>query len=120
MYPMEAPTPIQYQYASGKIPRDFKICTPNGSVESGGICNEKVFAYYSTQIETLHKSHLYSCICKIFHSWECDCISCLHGTNFFQGIHSQLWHFVHTSLGIPSNPITTTSSHQLMHKNIVQ
>jgi hypothetical protein len=38
---MEAPTPIQYQYASGKSPRDFKICTPNGSVELSGTCNKK-------------------------------------------------------------------------------
>jgi len=41
MYPMEAPTPIQYQYASGKIPRDFNTFTPNGSVELGGTFNAK-------------------------------------------------------------------------------
>lgn len=36
MYAIKAPTPIQYQYACGKIPRDFKIKTPNGSEELGG------------------------------------------------------------------------------------
>jgi len=42
---MEAPTPIQYQYASGKIPRDFNTVTPNGSVELGGTFNAKILTY---------------------------------------------------------------------------
>lgn len=36
MYPTVAPNPIQYQRASGKIPRDFKTITPNDSLELPG------------------------------------------------------------------------------------
>jgi len=42
---MEAPTPIQYQYASGNIPLDFNTFTPNGSVEFGGTFNAEIFTY---------------------------------------------------------------------------
>ena len=35
-YPNRTPTPSQYQYASGKSPRDFKVIIPNGSVAKGG------------------------------------------------------------------------------------
>lgn len=98
MYAMEAPTPIQYQYASGKIPRDFKICTPSGSVESGGTCNEEVFTCFQTlfirnictQKQNVLKKRDGGSICILVYlrySW--DCIACLHGTNYFQGIHSQ-------------------------------
>ena len=46
VYPIKAPTPIQYQRASGKTPRDFNKVTPNDSVELGGICGAKIFPCY--------------------------------------------------------------------------
>ena len=45
VYPIKAPIPIQYQCASGKIPRDFKTTTPNDSVELGGICGTDISNY---------------------------------------------------------------------------
>lgn len=32
MYPSKAPTPIQYQFGSTKMPREFKTCTPSVSL----------------------------------------------------------------------------------------
>ena len=39
--PINAPTPIQYQYACGKNPRDFKTSIPSGSVEFGRTFSRK-------------------------------------------------------------------------------
>ena len=41
IYPIVAPTPIQYQRASGKIPRDFISFIPNGSVELVANCQKQ-------------------------------------------------------------------------------
>lgn len=38
-YPSKAPVPIQYQYACGKNPRDFRTVTPSVSLEFGTACN---------------------------------------------------------------------------------
>lgn len=67
MYPMEAPTPIQYQYASGKIPRDFKTFTPNGSVELGGTCAMQKYSHIVIENDQ-HSSlvtHFYSRTCFV-------------------------------------------------------
>lgn len=40
MNPARAPTPIQYQRAFVKIPRDFKTNTPKGSLIPGGTLKE--------------------------------------------------------------------------------
>jgi hypothetical protein len=45
IYPIKAPTPIQYQSACGKTPRDFKTKTPNGSEELGGTYNINISTY---------------------------------------------------------------------------
>lgn len=37
IYPIEAATAIQYQYASRKIPRDLSTVTPTVSFELGAI-----------------------------------------------------------------------------------
>ena len=41
IYPINAPTPIQYQYACVKNPRDFKTSTPSDSVEFGRTFSKK-------------------------------------------------------------------------------
>lgn len=49
--PNRAPNPSQYQYASGKNPRDFKTCTPSGSFESGVNYYMKKFTDISTLLK---------------------------------------------------------------------
>jgi hypothetical protein len=45
IYPIKAPTPIQYQFACGKTPRDFKTKTPNTSEELGDTYNKNISTY---------------------------------------------------------------------------
>lgn len=108
-YPIKAPTPIQYQCASGKIPRDFKIETPNGSLEFGGIYSTDIFRYSVIAADQNNSSHI---LCFNFkfenfcqHSRQC----CLPVSNSSLEIRSQQWHSVHTSMVRSSNPISTIS-----------
>lgn len=41
VYPNKAPTPIQYQYPSVNIPRDFRIASPSDVVEFGRTYRKK-------------------------------------------------------------------------------
>lgn len=45
IYPINAPTPIQYQYGSVNTPRDFKTKIPNGSVELEGTYDTNISTY---------------------------------------------------------------------------
>ena len=67
-YPIKAPTPIQYQRASGKIPRDFKIKTPIGSVELGGTYRTNVIRF-SVFSEDQNKIPYLSCFSFKFSSF---------------------------------------------------
>jgi len=43
VYPIKAPTHIQYQYVSVKKLRDFKTSTPSDSVELGRTFHKKTY-----------------------------------------------------------------------------
>jgi hypothetical protein len=51
VYPIRAPTPIQYQYDSVKYPRDFKTSTPIGSVEFGRTFHKKIYIKTSDYLD---------------------------------------------------------------------
>jgi len=48
--PPNAPTPIQYQYASVTNPRDFRTSIPSGSIEFGRTLRIKVHYQLIVQI----------------------------------------------------------------------
>lgn len=58
MYPIVAPTPIQYQYGSMKTPRDFKTIIPNDSVELGGTYNTDISIYISANVFKINSPNL--------------------------------------------------------------
>lgn len=100
IYPIVAPTPIQYQLACGKIPRDFKTETPRNSVELGANCNTKTtkVGNFSSLVVSLNRL---------------ENLVFLHVSTCGQETHSQLVRFVHTSLERSSSPKSTRDAHHL-------
>lgn len=76
MNPIKAPTPIQYQRASWKIPRDFNTNIPNGSVSFGGIY---ILTHIFFQKHGLDNNILYLLIyiCFLVEFKELNMLTCL-------------------------------------------
>ena len=70
VYPIKAPTPIQYQYVSLKNPRDFKTSTPIDSVELGRTFHK--ITYIKTSSDYLYdKEVIAKSTCKIVKKLTC-------------------------------------------------